>query len=201
MSKNIFNIIIVETSHIIYEGISSILSNTGQSFNILQAESLNELQQLNLKTKTDLVIINPVLIQNIIKDFQLIKKDFNNTNWIALAYTVAEPNILSLFDSIVYINDTPNKIISTVQKLLLPQQHQDNQNQKQETLSEREIDVLKLLVSGNANKEIADKLNISTNTVISHRKNISQKTGIKSVSGLTIYAVVNNIITIDNYRE
>ena len=201
MSKNIFNIIIVETSHIIYEGISSILSNTGQSFNILQAESLNELQQLNLKTKTDLVIINPVLIQNIIKDFQLIKKDFNNTNWIALAYTVAEPNILSLFDSIVYINDTPNKIISTVQKLLLPQQHQDNQIQKQETLSERETDVLKLLVDGNANKEIADKLNISTNTVISHRKNISQKTGIKSVSGLTIYAVVNNIITIDNYRE
>ena len=201
MSKNIFNIIIVETSHIIYEGISSILSNTGQSFNILQAESLNELQQLNLKTKTDLVIINPVLIQNIIKDFQLIKKDFNNTNWIALAYTIAEPNIISLFDSIIYINDTPNKIISTIQKLLLPQQHQDNQIQKQETLSERETDVLKLLVDGNANKEIADKLNISTNTVISHRKNISQKTGIKSVSGLTIYAVVNNIITIDNYRE
>ena len=201
MSKNIFNIIIVETSHIIYEGISSIISNTGHSFNILQSENLNELQQLNLKTKTDLVIINPVLIQNIIKDFQLIKKDFNNTNWIALAYTIAEPNIISLFDSIIYINDTPNKIISTIQKLLLPQQHQDNQIQKQETLSERETDVLKLLVDGNANKEIADKLNISTNTVISHRKNISQKTGIKSVSGLTIYAVVNNIITIDNYRE
>jgi len=57
------------------------------------------------------------------------------------------------------------------------------------------------VIAGNANKEIADKLNISTHTVISHRKNISQKTGIKSVSGLTIYAVVKNIITIDSYRE
>jgi DNA-binding CsgD family transcriptional regulator len=68
-------------------------------------------------------------------------------------------------------------------------------------LTDRETDVLKLLVEGNANKEIADKLNISTHTVISHRKNISQKTGIKSVSGLTIYAVVKNIINIDSYME
>ncbi|MGE5354496.1 MAG: LuxR C-terminal-related transcriptional regulator, partial [Acidobacteriota bacterium] len=42
-----------------------------------------------------------------------------------------------------------------------------------------------------------DRLFISPHTVITHRKNISQKTGIKSVSGLTIYAVVNNIIDID----
>ena len=77
----------------------------------------------------------------------------------------------------------------------------EDQQFPRRALSEREIDVLKLLVAGNANKEIADKLNISTHTVISHRKNISQKTGIKSVSGLTIYAVVKNIITIDSYRE
>ena len=44
------------------------------------------------------------------------------------------------------------------------------------------------------NKEIADKLNVSVHTVISHRKNITRKTGIKSVAGLTIYAMVNNLI-------
>lgn len=75
------------------------------------------------------------------------------------------------------------------------------QGHQQEKLSERETDVLKLLTSGNSNKEIADQLNISTHTVISHRKNISQKTGIKSVSGLTIYAVVKNIITLDTYKD
>ncbi len=51
-----------------------------------------------------------------------------------------------------------------------------------------------------ANKLIADKLNISINTVITHRKNISQKTGIKSISGLTIYAVVKKLISIDSVR-
>ena len=62
----------------------------------------------------------------------------------------------------------------------------------QELLSAREIEVLGLI-----NKEIADKLNISLTTVITHRKNITEKLGIKSVSGLTIYAVMNGYIEAD----
>ena len=50
-------------------------------------------------------------------------------------------------------------------------------------------------------EKIADKLNISTNTVITHRKNISQKTGIKSVSGLTIFAVVQQIVSMDDFKD
>ncbi|MBK8882774.1 MAG: helix-turn-helix transcriptional regulator [Bacteroidales bacterium] len=65
-------------------------------------------------------------------------------------------------------------------------------------LSERETEVLKLLSKGLSNKEIADSLNISIHTVISHRKNLTQKTGIKSQSGLTIYALSNNIISLEN---
>lgn len=60
-------------------------------------------------------------------------------------------------------------------------------------LSAREKEVLRLLVSGKINKEIADELCISINTVITHRKNITVKTGIKSVSGLSIYALMNGI--------
>ena len=57
-------------------------------------------------------------------------------------------------------------------------------------LSPREIEVLVLLTRGYINKEIADRLNISLTTVITHRKNITEKLGIKSLSGLTIYAVM-----------
>ncbi len=60
-------------------------------------------------------------------------------------------------------------------------------------LSAREKEVLRLLVAGKINKEIADELCISINTVITHRKNITAKTGIKSVSGLSIYALMNGI--------
>ena len=68
-------------------------------------------------------------------------------------------------------------------------------------LSEREIDVLRLLLAGYSNKEVADKLNISTHTVISHRKNISTKTSIKSLAGLTIYAIQNGIIEVADFSN
>ncbi len=64
-------------------------------------------------------------------------------------------------------------------------------------LTKRELDVLQLISKGLANKDVADKLSISIHTVISHRKNISEKTGIKSASGLTMYAVLKKIIDID----
>ena len=70
------------------------------------------------------------------------------------------------------------------------------QHPEQELLSQREKDVLALLVKGLINKEIADKLNISTPTVIFHRRNISEKVGSKSIGRLTIYAVMNGIVDV-----
>ena len=55
--------------------------------------------------------------------------------------------------------------------------------------------VLQLVVEGLINKEIADRLNISINSVHTHRKNISAKLGIKSVSGLSVYAIMNGIVS------
>ena len=67
--------------------------------------------------------------------------------------------------------------------------------QESHELSDRERDVLILVARGFTNKEIASELNISPHTVISHRKNIVHKTGIRSVAGLTVYAVLNKLIT------
>ena len=69
-----------------------------------------------------------------------------------------------------------------------------------EPLSDREKDVLVEVVKGLSNKEIADVLCISPHTVISHRKNISKKLQIHSTPGLTIYAIVNNLIDIESYK-
>lgn len=64
-------------------------------------------------------------------------------------------------------------------------------------LSQRELEVLRLVVLGYINKEIADKLSISLTTVITHRKHITEKLGIKSVSGLAVYAIMNGIVSAD----
>ena len=68
---------------------------------------------------------------------------------------------------------------------------------QQKVLSDREIEVMSLIVQGYINKEIADRLNIGLSTVITHRKNIMDKLGMKSVSALTIYAVMHGYVDIN----
>ena len=69
-----------------------------------------------------------------------------------------------------------------------------------ESLSDREKDVIVALVQGMSNKEIADHLCISTNTVITHRRNIARKLQIHSPAGLTIYAIVNGLVDISSVK-
>jgi regulator of cell morphogenesis and NO signaling len=71
-----------------------------------------------------------------------------------------------------------------------------DENQDDNALSQREKEILSCVAKGMLNKEIADHLNISIHTVISHRKNITRKTGIKTVSGLTVYALLNDLVDI-----
>ena len=92
-----------------------------------------------------------------------------------------------------------------VRSLLLLEQHAHGNGKnlppmpqvlQQKILSDRELEVLALIVQGYINKEIADKLNIGLTTVITHRKNIMDKLGMKSVSALTIYAVMQGYVDI-----
>lgn len=68
---------------------------------------------------------------------------------------------------------------------------------RRKVLTDREIEVMSLIVQGYINKEIAEKLNIGLATVITHRKNIMDKLGMKSVSALTIYAVMHGYVDIN----
>ncbi len=70
-------------------------------------------------------------------------------------------------------------------------------SEKAKLLSDREIEVLSLVAQGKINKEIADMLNIGLTTVITHRKNIQEKLKLKTVSALTIYAVMHGYVDIN----
>ena len=72
------------------------------------------------------------------------------------------------------------------------------QQDTSDDLTDREKDVLQKVALGKTNKEVANELFISTHTVISHRKNITRKLGIKTVSGLTVYAILNQLIKLED---
>ena len=121
---------------------------------------------------------------------------------IVLTLSLNDTSQLHDFHSLC-INQPESQLI---RQLLTLQQyaHHDGRNLppmprilQQKILTDREIEVMSLIAQGLINKEIADRLNIGLSTVITHRKNIMDKLGMKSVSALTIYAVMHGYIDIN----
>lgn len=114
---------------------------------------------------------------------------YNNEEWLAL-HAEVEDNIF--IPAIKYLEDKSRQsdVAAKISSMI-------GKNQEgADALGEREKDVIVALVQGMSNKEIAEHLCISVNTVITHRRNIARKLQIHSPAGLTIYAIVNNLIDI-----
>lgn len=96
------------------------------------------------------------------------------------------------YDAVLNLYDSPAEIIHKLRTAVSAPK--DNASADGSELSSREKDILICVAKGLINKEIADLYNISIHTVITHRRNITRKTGIKTVAGLTVYALLNNLI-------
>ncbi len=118
---------------------------------------------------------------------------YNNEEWLS-QHAEVEENIfipaIRWLEKKTKQNDVSAKISNMIY------QNRDNSD----ALSDREKDVIVSLVQGMSNKEIADHLCISINTVITHRRNIARKLQIHSPAGLTIYAIVNHLVDISSVR-
>ncbi len=190
-------ILIIEPSQIVFEGLSNIVSKVVGVNTIFKINDIEELTKAIRYNKFDIIIINAAQILNRISFFETIKMEYPAIRWLTIITNLVDDEIVSLFDGVIRIDDTEDEIDKLINNVGNQISVKNNQTVKENTLSIRETDVLVQLVKGFSNKEIADNLNISVHTVISHRKNISQKTGIKSQSGLTIYAISNKIVDID----
>lgn len=189
------NIIVAEPSLMVYSGLSAVVANSGRGLALTRSDSVDDVMRLVTLRNAEAVIINPALIQGNAKTIQSLRNASPATRLVALVYAFFDDSILSQFDDIITVNDPVEKIVSTISGDNTTVRRKQEGSQPDAGLTDREIEVLKLLAAGMATKEIAEELHISTNTVISHRKNLSVKTGIRSVSGLTIYAVVKKYIT------
>ena len=89
-----------------------------------------------------------------------------------------------------------NPLVCSIMDSPLPDE--ETPEDDSDVLSAREKEILAAVAHGKTNKEIADDLFISINTVVTHRKNIARKTGINSIAGLTVYAILNHIVEIND---
>jgi len=188
-------VIICEASEIIANGLTEIINGMAQFDVVLRLDSPERLSEKILSSDANLLIINPSMLGYQNKEFLFsLSKEHPHLTVIALVTSYIDHAILTPYNGVIEINDSKQKIINKLNEWVKDDSPKRNDDVE---LSKREVDVLVAVAKGMMNKEIADQMNLSIHTVISHRKNITRKTGIKSVSGLTVYALLNNLINED----
>ena len=185
-------VIICETSKIIANGLAEIINGIAQFDVVSRLDNPEHLSEKITALDSNLLIINPTLLGFHNKEFlSQLGKEHPQLTLVALVTSCLDHSMLTPYKGVIEINDTRSIIISKMNEFARCEASKGTDDVE---LSKRETDVLVAVAKGMMNKEIADEMNISIHTVISHRKNITRKTGIKSVSGLTVYALLNNLI-------
>lgn len=196
--KPLISVLIVEPSEIIVEGLHSVLKNAG-GYNLLSPMHDVALLEERLPVlRPDLLIVNPTLWTAATAKQRLsaIASQRPTMAVVALVYQYVEPDVVANFKHVIDIRQSRSSLLSLLKAAREASlQTMDNVELNDDyELSDRETDVLVLVAKGLSSKEIANQLNISVHTVNSHRKNITHKTGIKSVAGLAVYAMIHNLM-------
>ena len=183
-------IVICDESDIIASGIKKIAE--GIRLNVVAHVRNQELLVDKIRqTDAQILIINLSILGQFRHEFmQNLSKELPDIETIALVSSYIDKKAVAQYDYVININDGQEEIETLLQKAA----HDKKSKSTDDNLSKREKDILVAVAKGMMNKEISEALNISIHTVISHRKNITKKTGIHSVSGFTVYALLNNLI-------
>ncbi len=185
---NKIKVLIINNSYVISSGLQNILNEiteiTYSNIEFNEKNLLNDVAKFN----PELLIINELV-------FKFLKLEKQTTTNVLIV--IGDENKESHKYFINTLNDNKSTVISLIRKCIT-ENFEKPTKIKNESLSSRENEIIKYVAIGFTNQEIADKLFISKYTVITHRKNITNKLNIKTVSGLTVYAILNNIIDIND---
>ncbi len=186
-------ILVAEQSYLLRKGLTHVLRQFPEVGEIEFLGSHLGIEEVIHHFQPDLLIINSSIATS--SNEKTLSKQLPDTCHVLHIINTTLPqgapnNQLSIYDSKVSLTE---KISNTIKAI------SENKNMEEsEELTPREKLILKHVALGQTNKEIAAALFISTHTVISHRKNITRKLDIKSVSGLTVYAILNGIINMED---
>lgn len=189
-----YRIAIADPSPIILTGLSVMLRELAEYDVVLKTNDVQTLAARLHVVNPDILIMNPVMMDYSKRMMvRHLFEDLPNMKIVALASAFFDAQQLKQYHGVIEITDDAHRIKSTLNLVLEARDSQDDDADSAQ-LSDREKEVLVCMAKGKKNSEIADELSISVHTVITHRKNIVKKTGIKSVAALTVYAILNNLI-------
>lgn len=194
--KNKYKILLIEPSEIVSAGMQAIIARQPE-FTI--AQTITNPGYYNAQNSDiDIIIINPAVVDY--NERLNIRSYFGkeSVTIVALTQESYEENVLRQYNGCIGIYDSAQRIVQKLKSAV----EEATQTPKSDIneLSTRERDILTAVAKGKTNKEIADEFNISIYTVISHRRNISQKLGINSIPGLTVYAIMNKLVDMTDFN-
>jgi DNA-binding CsgD family transcriptional regulator len=187
-------VIIAEKLQLTRLGLSGIIYQTRFSIIIREVSDPEKFRPSLLRDSFDLLITSKSFLKSCNADLMKVLHDKRMYYRLVIINDMPDTELNLHSDDQIEYNDTEkaiyNKLENMLQKVSTPRNIVHN-----EDISQREKEVLKLVALGMTNKEIAEKLFISTHTVMTHRKNITSKLGIRTIAGLTVYAVINKMIS------
>jgi DNA-binding NarL/FixJ family response regulator len=192
------NFVIAEKSYLIRKGLISLIDKIPNTHIIHEIDQSDELFTIHI-SDADFIIINSNLIN---QDLENKLKHETESGQLILISDIENKRSNSIkWTEKFEINESQNSILKKLNKLIGNRVSDKSKSITPDEISDREADILRNIALGYSNKEIADKLFISTHTVVTHRKNITRKLGIKTVPGLTIYAILNKLININDQSK
>ncbi|MBQ9469416.1 MAG: hypothetical protein IJU72_00515 [Bacteroidales bacterium] len=186
-------VLLVEPVDVLRAGLAGIIRHGGIALQLMEARSIHNAVRTMHGQKPDLVLAPPELLPPPPALLTELALPQSTPVCAIMHHHLAAPPQGSGYAATLSIFDNQEVWLSRMRQLKM---HQHTPN----TLTDREREVLRLLTLGLSNKEVANMLGISSHTVIAHRKNIVEKTDIRSLAGLTLYAIINGVVNIDEIK-
>ena len=200
MESSPFNVLVADDLPIVSGGLVGLLGHiTTIHIHPLAVRDNAQLQNLLAVREMDLLMASPDFCGGF--DFEQFAERHPTVPCLAIVSSVAQLSKLPKGLRFVSISDSAERIAEVVESFRrrkIAPQDSGGEAEQAEALSQREKEIVACLAKGMPNKEIADRLCLSVYTVQTHRRNIIRKTHIRSLSGLTIYAIANNLIDVKN---
>lgn len=196
------HIVIAEPSQIVRSGLVALLRRfTAFSADVAELWDLSGLSRELACCRPDVLLINPALAGAWTPVRLRAEAGLPELRVVALLHAQLPSSQLLEYDDSIGLFDSAEQIREKLVRAAEPDRPGDASAAGRQDLTAREREIVVCVVKGLTNKQIADKLFLSAHTVMTHRKNIAAKLQIHSPAGLTIYAIVNKLVDIDEVRE
>ncbi len=203
MNQNVLKIAVADTAVIVRMGVLAALKRVlGGNAVYLEMARPEDFETKVISFAPSIIIVSPSFggVFDVAARRKATAEYVRDARFVALVSSVTPASALEGYDAQMSIFDSEDDLVSLFDRLMGNDDDDSDAEEDGEALSSREKQVVRGVVSGLANKEIADQMNISVYTVLTHRRNIARKLNIHSSIALAIYAISNKLVTVDEVK-